>query len=43
MREIVREINRTLDVEGACRNMGYRLNEVIALRGDRLLRGNSTD
>ena len=43
MREIVRDINRTLDVEGACRNMGYRLNEVIALRGDRLLRGNSTD
>ena len=42
MGDIVRDINRTLDVEGACRSVGHRLEEVLAARGDRLLRGNST-
>ena len=41
MGDIAREINRTLDVEGACRGVGHRLEEVLAADGDRLLRGNS--
>ena len=42
MGDIARDINRTLDVEGVCRSFAHRLEDVLAVQGDRLLRGNDS-
>ena len=41
MAGIARDINKTLDVEGACRSFVDRLAQVVESGGDRLVRGNS--
>ncbi len=41
MADIARDINQELDVEGACRSFRHHLEEVLAAKGDRLLRRNT--
>jgi len=43
MAGLVRDINRSLDVEGVCRSFGNRLAELIETGGDRLVRGNTNN